>query len=465
MIKTIKILFLTGVIFCISACLQEKKVQLPLLKISDNRRFLADENNNPFFWLGDTGWLLFKKLNREDAGKYIEDRKLKGFNVIQVMVLHDIDHPVNAYGDSAFKNRNVACPLVTPGNNPEDEYAYDFWDHINYVIDLACDKGMYMAMVPIWGSNVKSGAVSSQQASVFGEWIAKRYRGKKNIIWVNGGDINGEDSTAVWKALGMAIHQNDPDHLMTFHPRGRLQSSMWFHNEQWLDFNMIQSGHRRYDQDDTRLAYGEDNWRYVLSDYNLKPVKPTIDGEPSYEGIPQGLHDTLQPYWNHNDVRRYAYWSVFSGAFGFTYGHNAIMQFHRTSDADASYGPKMEWEAALNEPGAQQMIHLKKLILSKDFFSRIPDQSLISAKQGERYDYLTATRGDDYAFIYNYTGRKMDIAMGKIRGTRVSASWYSPRDGSWQKIGIFENAGTREFQPPGTVMNGNDWVLVLDSLE
>jgi hypothetical protein len=27
-------------------------------------------------------------------------------------------------------------------------------------------------------------------------------------------------------------------------------------------------------------------------------------------------------------VRRYAYWSVFAGSCGHTYGHNAIMQFY-----------------------------------------------------------------------------------------------------------------------------------------
>jgi hypothetical protein len=95
---------------------------------------------------------------------------------------------------------------------------------------------------------------------------------------------------------------------------------------------MFQSGHRRYDQDDSELGYGQDNWKYVRDDYSLVPVKPTIDGEPSYEGIPQGLHDPAEPYWNENDVRRYAYWSVFAGGFGFTYGNNAVMQMNKPGD-------------------------------------------------------------------------------------------------------------------------------------
>jgi hypothetical protein len=56
--------------------------------------------------------------------------------------------------------------------------------------------------------------------------------------------------------------------------------------------------------------------------------------------FPRGLHDPSQPYWTDNDVRRYAYWSVFSGACGFTYGNNAVMQFHRETDKEPAYGVK-----------------------------------------------------------------------------------------------------------------------------
>ena len=56
------------------------------------------------------------------------------------------------------------------------------------------------------------------------------------------------------------------------------------------------------------------------------PLKPVIDDEPIYEDIPQGLHDPNETRWNQHDVRRYAYWSVFAGSFGHSYGHNDIMQ-------------------------------------------------------------------------------------------------------------------------------------------
>ena len=143
---------------------------------------------------------------------------------------------------------------------------------------------------------------------------------------------------------------------MTYHPRGRYSSSEWFHAAPWLDFNMFQSGHKSYAQDTSakdKYHYGEDNWMHVVKDNALAPHKPTLDGEPSYENIPHGLHDSLDSRWSAHDIRRYAYWSVLAGASGFTYGENAVMQFHHMGDKDANFGVNQPWEAALYCAGAK----------------------------------------------------------------------------------------------------------------
>jgi hypothetical protein len=433
------------------------------LAVSSNKRFFVDEKGKPFFWLGDTGWLLFSKLNREEANTYLEDRKQKGYNVIQVMVLHTVA-AANVYGDSALINKNVAKPLTTAGYASSDAAQYDYWDHVDYIVDAAAQKGLFMAMVPIWGTNVKNGWVSRDEARTYAEWLANRYKNRWNIVWLNGGDIRGSDSLATWNIMGETLRKTDPNHLITFHPFGRTTSSQWFHNKNWLDFNMFQSGHRSYDLDTSlhEHRFGPDNYKFLLIDYNLKPTKPSFDGEPSYELIPYGLHDTTKPYWQAHDMRRYAYWSVFAGGAGHTYGHNSVMQMHKPIDKGSAYGSKKFWYEALNDDGAKQMVHVKNLMLSKPYLERIPDQTLIAGEQGDKYNYLAATRGADYAFIYNYTGRPFQVAMGKIGGSKVKASWYSPRDGSKKSIGSFTNKGRQKFDPPGETKEGNDWVLILE---
>ena len=84
------------------------------------------------------------------------------------------------------------------------------------------------------------------------------------------------------------------------------------------------------------------------STWAYKPIKPVIDGEPSYEDIPIGLHFPEGPRWQASDVRRYAYWDVFAGAFGHTYGHNAIMQMAKPGYAVAYADKSKTWYRSLS---------------------------------------------------------------------------------------------------------------------
>lgn len=453
-------------LLCFSSFTHAQQKKLSPLKVSANGRYFETSEGKPFFWLGDTGWLLFTRLTREETEQYLDNRRQKGFNVIQVMVLPGVT-AVNIYGDVALTGTNVGAPLTTSGNQVTDTTQYDYWDHVDFVVEKAAEKGLYLALVPVWGSPVKAGLVTEKDAVTYASFLANRYKKYPNIIWMNGGDIKGSDSMNVWTAIGNTLQKQDPAHLVTFHPRGRTQSSDWFHNSSWLAFNMFQSGHRRYDQDTTAgdKAYGEDNWKYVEVDYKRKPVKPVLDGEPSYEGIPQGLHNPAEPFWKDNDVRRYGYWSVFAGACGYTYGHNAVMQMHKQTDGPGVYGVREYWNDAINAPGAGQMQYLEKLICSRNYATRVPDQSLV-ADNGKGYQHIQATRGKDYAFIYTYTGRNIAVNMGHIAGRRVKAAWYDPRNGETKEIGTYpNNKGVVVFNPPGEEKEGNDWVLVMDSVK
>ncbi|MGG9960841.1 glycoside hydrolase family 140 protein [Ferruginibacter sp. SUN106] len=431
------------------------EAQTQPLKISANKRYFQTKDGKPFFWLGDTGWLLFKKCKKEDAIKYLDDRKSKGFNVIQVMLLHELNI-TDVYGDSALINKNIAVP------NLLGLHGSSYWDNVDLIIKEAEKRGIYMALVPVWGGNIKQ--VSVEQAKIYAAFLANRYKNYNNIIWLNGGDIKGGDALEKWNAIGNTIRSIDKNHLIGFHPRGRNSSSAWFHNEAWLDFNMFQSGHKSYEQDtayNETLHYGEDNWRYVNDDYALKPLKPTFDGEPSYENIPHGLHDSAEKRWTAADVRRYAYWSVFAGGCGFTYGNNSVMQFYRKGNKDMSFGANKDWDTELNTPGAAQMQYLKTLILSKSYFDRVPDQSLVT-DNGEKYNRVMATKGKNYALFYVYNARAFKTNLATLNFKPGKATWFSPVDSQVIPIKNYKYAVQKTFDPPGEKGDGNDWVLILE---
>ena len=449
-----------GLLLSLAITATAQKNNAPRLAVSSNGRFLT-AHGKPFFWLGDTGWLLLGKLNRAETEKYLEDRRVKGFNVVQVSLVHSLSM-VDANGDSALCRRNPATPkLADPKAIGADSYG-GYWENFDYVADLAAQKGIYLALVPVWGSNVRAGNVSNKQAEIYAGFLAKRCRDHSNIIWLNGGDVRGDDSTRIWNTIGKTLKKEDPGHLITFHPFGRTQSSLWFHNEKWLDLNMFQSGHRSYEQDTSPkdLRYGEDSWRYVRSDYVRTPVKPVLDGEPSYEGIPHGLHDTLQPRWTDSDLRRYAYWSVFAGACGFTYGNNSVMQMYKKGKKTGGYGAKESWDEAINAPGAGQLIYLKNLMLQYHFEEMVPDEAVL-ANQGERYDHLSALMGKDYLLVHTWNGRNIVLKPELLQGNQYNVNWYSPKNGIFKNAGQIKKGEKFEFDPPGDKRDGNDWVLVL----
>jgi hypothetical protein len=430
--------------------------------VSPNQRFLQYENGVPFFWLGDTGWLMLQRLDRDETERYLENRRRKGYTVIQAMVMHS-GADRNAYGASALVERDPARPAVTPGHSLTAAGEYDYWDHVDWALDRAASKGLYVAMVPAWGSLVKRGQVNETNVAAYARVLAARFRNRPNVFWMNGGDLQGDIKPEVWQTLGRTLKAADPDHLVTFHPFGRTQSSTWFHAEPWLDFNMFQSGHKRYDQDaESPGAKGEDNWRYVFEDFAKQPPKPTLDAEPSYEGIPQGLHDPKEPRWKDGDARRYAYWSVFAGAFGHTYGADGVMQMRKPVGGNSPSGGAISWYDAIDHPGAGQMQHLKNLMLSRPFFERVSDDGIVVAGSGPRYERVTATRGQSYAFVYSFLGRPFQVRLGAISGKQMQAWWYNPRDGTAASLGVLPNQGAKEFSPPGAPAPGNDWVLVLD---
>ena len=227
---------------------------------------------------------------------------------------------------------------------------------------------------------------------------------------------------------------------------------------------MFQSGHRRYHQDtDSPKRFGEDNWRFVLDDYAKTPPKPVLDGEPSYENIPHGLHDGTPAVL---DRRRRAALRLLVGVRGRVRPY--LWRQRRDAVPRPGIGlgpitrPRNYWFDAIDDPGAGQMRHLAALMLSRPYFERVHDPDAVASGSGPRREHVIAARGREYLMVYTHTGRPFEVRLGVTSGTSLRAWWYNSRDGSAEPAGIVPNSGTRRFTAPGQPGEGNDWVLVLD---
>jgi hypothetical protein len=468
---------------------------LPRLRVSGNGRFFVKADGSPFFYLGDTEWDLFG-LDREDAELYLKDRAAKKFTVIQAVdtFFGGLDRP-NAYGETVFVNGDPARPNEA------------YFKHVDWVVDKAESLGLYIGMVPIWskeyvqqdpklllnpsfGATIRT-AIRADKPSVvdktsafgYGRFLGRRYRDKP-IVWILGGDWFATGNEDIWRAMAAGLAEGDGGaHLKTYHPKSPRSSSQWFHNDAWLDFNMLQTGHTILNR----------NYDLVAADWDRIPVKPVVDGEGGYEGIGDGSSPSgkIEP----PDVRRIAYCAVFAGAAGYTYGANGLYgATSRPTDrgpragrgapsqgggrsaeggiqdegAPPRRGPAVPWNEALQMPAGAQMQYLRALIESRPMLSRIPDQWLLVNDPMGTTDRIQACRASDgsYAFIYTATGAKLRIRLvdriyEKLSGTTIKAYWYDPRLGTSTHIEDFPKTESRAFTPPSSG-RGNDWVLVLD---
>ncbi len=358
------------------------------LVVSANGRYLQHENGDVFFYLGDTAWELFHRLNNEETERYLENRRSKGFTVIQAVVLAEMDglNEPNRYGERPFVDNDVTRPNEA------------YFAHVDWVIKKAAEKGLYIGLLPTWGDKVDNRVwgigpeiFTPETAAVYGKWIAERYKDEPNIIWINGGDRSGGDgNTDTWNALGNAIKSVDKNHLMTYHPWGGHSSSEWFQDADWLDFNMMQSGHS-----DRFIA----NYRMIEKDRAKEPVKPTFDGESCYEEHAINWNPQYG-YFYDSDIRPLFYWGVLAGSCGITYGAHPIWQFYDEGRSPVTY-VRMYWQKALDLPGASQLIYLRKLFASRPFGDLHPDQEILLSNEDNEFLHIAAARGKDYAIIYS----------------------------------------------------------------
>jgi hypothetical protein len=420
---------------------------LPRLRVADNQRFVVTEGGEPFFWLGDTAWELFHRLKRDEVIRYLDNRKEKGFTVVQAVGLAELDGltvPSAEGGYLPLDGQDPARPLTRPGEGN------DYWDWVSEVIDLAAERGLYVAFVPTWGKYVTShwsngevnGIFDERNAEVFGRFVGERFKDKTNVVWVIGGDRAAptEEAKSIWRAMarGVAIgvtgREDYSQLLMTYHTSGPGYASDFFHEDEWLDFTSIQSSH------------GDciENYTMLDRDWARQPKKPIIDLESSYPDLLIGITG-CENKSDDNDARRVAWWGVMHGAFGHTYGHNAVWQMHAPQWKPVA-GVTRYWYDSLDAESASQMAHLHRLIASRPMLERRPAQEMVFGA-GEGMGHIAASRGGNYAFVYTPLGRPITLQLGMLRGATLSVRWLNPRSGEVTTAESVPNSGVRQFVP------------------
>ena len=462
------------------SALPASPASLPAIRVHADGHLLETSDGRPFFWLGDTAWELIHGTTPDECSYYLATRARQGFTVIQANVL----------GEMNGLNKPTPDGLRPFADNDPAQPNEAYFDRVVQLVDEAARHGLYVALLPAWGDKLTAPWGVGPKiftldklpvARAYARYLGGKLKGRTNVVWMLGGDRPAlldaskpnewpqtqakssripidTDWRPIWREMAAGLAEGTGTvPVCLYHPSGGdLTTSVMLPDEAWLSINGMQSGH----------GGGHDVpvWELVARDYALMPAKPTLDLEPNYEDHPVSPWPRWDPamgYFRDHDVRKQCYRSVLAGACGVTYGHHAIWGFVGSRNDVINHADR-DWIDAMHRPGGSQMVFLRRLIESRPFFSRIPDQSLVSNPSPGRALHLAASRdrGGRYALIYFPTSdQTATVNLDILERAKLRAWWYDPRTGFPHPIGLVEGAGKRDFTSPSY---GPDWVLVLD---
>jgi hypothetical protein len=421
---------------------QQSAGQLMALS-ADGTHLVNTFTNQPVFMVGEDAFAMDGNLSSADLETYLSDRASRGFNLIWISAVD------NVY--------SVNPPKDYPGNLPFSGGDFlnmqePYFAELDYVIQRAAFYGITVLLNPAFSGYPCNGggwcpemeAASDATMTAYGTFLGNRYKNYSNIIWLIGGDADiahlGSAIKTKLNDIAVGIRSADTVHLMTAENiRGESSLDQWS-GSSWLGLN----GLYNLPADFPAAA----NSNYLRPDF-----LPLFEMEDWYEGE----HSMTEL-----GLRTEAYWAVLSGAYlGGFFGNDAIWPFGDSYDTMGA-----TWQSQLGSVGSVGRSLMGTLFRSREHWKMVPDIShaVVTAGYGSGQTLTVTSRTSDgqtiIAYIPTGNATTLTVDMSKIisQSQQASCSWFNPSSGAYTLIGVFGNAGTRNFTPP----DSNDWVLVID---
>jgi hypothetical protein len=401
-----------------------------IFPLTMNAGKLSTSSGKPFLIVGDSPWYLISGPSKANVDKYLENRKQKGFNSLEMNLVASVSE--GALDPDGNKPFLVDGDFTTP--NPK------YFDHVDYVLEKAREKGIVVFLYPTWlgydtGFGHPEGFYNEVNANgpakmyQYGKYLGQRYKNFKNIIWVMGGDCSPAAVMDEIRETVRGIEDAAGPQIFSVH-NARFHSGITeYPGEKWIDLNNTYSDYS---------SIG----KYLLADYNRNYPFYFIEGTYENTGI------------SAISLRSQMYKPVLMGANGSFYGHHPLYDFDSGWD-NAS---------VLESQGANDVTRFAKFFNLRSWYNLVPDNShtVLTSGAGDinsgNYAAAAIMKDGSTAIIYTPDRRALTVDLTKISGSRTHAWWYQPSNGKVTDLSVFDDSGSRTFTPP----SDGDWLLVLD---
>ena len=376
------------------------------LSVSDNGRYLVDQSGTPFFYQADTPWFLFYKLTLPEVEEYVDQRKAQGFNALQIMLT----------GGRGLRNIHGVGPFLGDDDitRPDERH----FARVDSILNILERKNMLVALVPLWagccradyagedpdGNPLPLNRAGVDGARTYARYLADRYCGRDNLMWIVGGDNDPWGAHDEYAALAEVLDDRCPKTLMTYHAASTHSSTDVFPEADWLDVSMVYTYFRGFNKAWNRIQ--PDAYEVSRTERRKSPARPFFLGESTYEG-------EHLPWGSAEQVRKQAYYAVLSGAAGHAYGSD---NWHLPDN----------WREVLQYPGAFSMEPLRRRMEERRWYEYVPDPDHRVLTQGagdfasNDYAIVAVHPNGRAAMIYVPSPRTLEIDLRSLaRGART----------------------------------------------
>jgi len=435
------------------------------IHVSKKGNYLEHFDGTPFFWLADSWWhgMTTRFIFPDDFEKLANDRKEKGFSVIQFAVSFPCDiEPFDIRGQNE-------------AGDPWDKEFTSINPEYFQLTDLRIQKLLDMGFVPnivgLWGYYMKWMGV--ENVSKHWEYLIARYGAYPVTFTLSGEttlayyadlsenwDYYKDQFRTQWSEVAKFIQENDPyDRLLTTHPGPGIHDGQNpIYEMQFLDMVMLQSGHKGF------LTLASSN-RFIHDFKEKFPNKPIIHGEVCFEGM-------FGSSWH--DVQRILFWSnVFQGTPGFSYGAEGIWQFNTKeelfgqSPTGATWG-NIPWQEAMHYKGSKQIGMGSEFLRQLPWWTLKPSPQRISYHAGieNYYDPYAAEIEGGLLIYFTKVGFKKNKlkVLGLQPNKKYNYVYFDPITGKQYPAKEFITDQNGEWLI-GTPPVMQDWVLWVKDVE
>ena len=305
-LKKSRLLPVTSFIILSFSLNAQTHVSFPL-KFSDNKRYLVDNNNQPFLIKEFSAWGLIQALSENDEAAFLDSIKQKGFNTLLTSVVSNAPsqmggNPPYWQGISPF---NVEWDFSTPNEK--------YFQHVDRFFKMAEEKGFFVMALPFymgyrtdpsqgWWDELQSRNNDTLKMRKYGEFIGKRYGKTKNIMWVAGGDNNCDGEFFAYENnMIQGVKAFDKAHLWSGHFDMNM-GSFWSTNNAafagmmdidglyvWTESVLFENG----PQYKTELDHYHKGKMIIQLDQSYEHDNPHFADNENYQWIRRKMYDGL----------------------------------------------------------------------------------------------------------------------------------------------------------------------------